>query len=129
VKRALLYGGCIGVAYILRFAHDYPNVVAGAVGQDPVGFAEGVNSRATFFAMMEPTIALAKEKGMQAVVDAAIANPLFVMNNGAGPFAARIHDDEAFRAEVLALTPAAYEKLLIDYDNQLWGRHIPFCSV
>lgn len=129
VKRTLLYGGCIGVAYVLRFAHDYPDMVAGAVGQDPVGFAEGVNSRETFFAMMKPSIALANEKGMQAVVDAAITNPLFVANNAGGPFAARIHDDEGFRREVLAVTPAAYEQLLIDYDNQLWGGYIPFCSV
>lgn len=129
VTRTLLYGGCIGVAYVLRFAHDYPSTVAAGVGQDPVGFADGVNTRETFFAMMKPSIALAKEKGMQAVVDSAIENPLFVANNAGGPFAARIHRDEAFRAEVLALSPSAYEQLLIDYDNQLWGRHIPFCSV
>ncbi len=129
VERTLLYGGCIGVAFILRFVHDYPDVVAGGVGQDPVGFAEGVNSRDTFFAMMKPTIELANAEGMQAVVDSAVKNPLFVANNGAGPFASRLAQDEAFRAEVLALSPQQYEALLRQYDDQLWGRHTPFCSV
>src|SRR5215217_1855327 len=60
VERALLWGGCIGVAYVLRFIQEVPARVAGAVCQDPVGLAAGVNTRATFFAMFEPTIAMAR---------------------------------------------------------------------
>jgi pimeloyl-ACP methyl ester carboxylesterase len=129
IDRTLLYGGCIGVAFVLRFIKEAPGRVAAGAGQDPVGYAEGVNGRDTFFAMFRPTIALAKERGMQAVVDAAVENPLFVMNNGAGPFAARIAADEAFRKEVLALTPEAYERLIREYDASIWGRHEPFVSV
>ncbi len=51
------------------------------------------------------------------------------MNNAGGPFAARIAADAAFRDEVLALSAADYERLIVDYDGGLWGRHIPFCSV
>lgn len=129
VDRTLLWGGCIGVAYVLRFIKQAPARVAGAVGQNPVGFVDGLNSRETFFAMMRPTIDAARTGGMQAVVDAAMQNPMFVRNNAAGPFAARIHDDEAFRKQVLQLDPAAYEQLIRQYDDNLWGAEVPYCSV
>lgn len=129
VERALLWGGCIGVAYVLRFIHDAPDRVVGAVCQDPVGLMEGVNSRATFFAMFQPTIEAAGSGGMRAVVDAALENPLFVRNNAAGPFAARIAADPAFRDQALALDPAEYERIIRAYDDQLWGADEPFMSV
>jgi pimeloyl-ACP methyl ester carboxylesterase len=129
ISRALLYGGCIGGAYVLRFIMEAPDMVAAGAAQDPVGLADGVNTRATFFAMFEPTVAAAKEGGMAAVVAAAKSNPLFVMNNAGGPFAARIATDEAFCEEVLRLTPAEYERLILDYDDSIWGRYDPFMSV
>lgn len=129
VERTLLYGGCIGVAFILRFITEAPERVAAAVGQDPVGRAEGVNTRETFFAMFRPTIETARAGGMQAVVDAAIANPLFVVNNAGGPFAARIAVDAPFRDEVLATPVDTYERIIRDYDEQLWGANDPFVSV
>jgi len=104
-------------------------MVAAAAGQDPVGFAAGVNTRGTFFAMFRPTIEAARAGGMQAVVDAALKDPLFVANNAAGPFAARIAADSAFREEVLALFVERYEQLIRDYDDSLWGCHQPFMSV
>lgn len=129
VERTLLYGGCIGVAFVLRFISEAPERVAAAGGQDPVGFAEGVNTRDTFFAMFRPTIETAKQGGMQAVVDSALSNPVFVMNNAGGPFAARIATDPAFRQEVLALTPEKYETLIREYDANIWGAKQPFVSV
>lgn len=129
IERTLLYGGCIGVAFLLRFIQEAPQRVAAAVGQDPVGFAEGVNSRETFFAMFKPTIELAHSGGMAAVAESAIANPTFVLNNAGGPFAARIAADAAFRAELLALAPADYERIIVDYDASLWGAYLPFVSV
>ncbi|MGH2583940.1 MAG: alpha/beta fold hydrolase [Dehalococcoidia bacterium] len=129
VERALLWGGCIGVAYVLRFIHDAPGRVAGAVCQDPVGLADGVNTRETFFAMFAPTVEAARGGGMQAVADAALQNPLFVRNNTAGPFAARIAADPSFREQVLALDPAEYERIIRAYDDNLWGACDPFMSV
>lgn len=129
VERALLWGGCIGVAYVLRFIQESPGRVTGAVCQDPVGLYPGVNTRETFFAMFQPTIELARTRGMQAVVDSAAQNPMFVRNNAAGPFAARIASDPFFRDEVLALDPAAYERIIHAYDDQLWGAREPFMSV
>ena len=103
VERTLLWGGCIGVAYVLRFIQEAPQRVVAAVGQNPVGLFAGVNTRETFFKMFEPTIVVSEAGGMRAVVDAAQRDPLFVRNNAGGPFAARIAADAQFRAEVLAL--------------------------
>ncbi len=128
-QRTLLWGGCIGVGFVLRFIKEAPERVAAAVGQDPVGYAEGVNSRATFFAMFEPTIRLARSEGMGAVVAAAVKQPLFVRNNEAGPFAARLAADPAFREEFQKLSPDEYEQLIRRYDDQLWGAELPFMSV
>jgi pimeloyl-ACP methyl ester carboxylesterase len=127
--RTLLWGGCIGVAYVMRFIKEAPERVAGAVGQDPVGLSEGVNTRATFFAMFQPTVEKAHEASMRAVVDAAVENPLFVRNNAAGPFAARIAADPAFREQVLVLDSAEYERIIRAYDDNLWGAYEPFMSV
>lgn len=129
VERTLLWGGCIGVAYVLRFIQEAPDRVIAAVGQDPVGLFAGVNTRHTFFKMFEPTIAASKSGGMRAVVDSAVANPLFVRNNVGGPFAARIAADPAFRDEALALDPGEYERIIRAYDDQMWGAHGTFMSV
>ena len=128
-QRALLWGGCIGVGYDLRFIMEAPERVAGAVGQDPVGLVEGFNSRATFWAMSAPTVEAARSGGMQAVVDAAISNPLFVRNNAAGPFAWRIANDPAFRDEVLNLDVEAYVRIIQESDEKLWGAEGAFMSV
>ena len=129
VQRTLLWGGCIGVGYVLRFIHDAPERVAGAVGQDPVGLVEGFNSRDTFWAMFRPAAEAAENGGMRAVVDAAVSNPLFVRNNAAGPFAARIATDPAFREEIAAMDPAGYVRLLHAWDDNMWGGHGAFMSV
>ncbi len=60
VDRCHLWGGCIGVAYNLKFIKENPDRVSAAVCQDVVGLVPGVNTRATFFAMFEPTVELAK---------------------------------------------------------------------
>ncbi len=129
VERALLWGGCIGVGYALRFIMEAPERVAGAVVQDPVGLVEEFNSRQTFWAMFEGSVEAARKGGMQAVVDAALTNPLFVQNRDAGPFAARIATDPQFREEVLALDPEQYAAILESWDERMWGAEGPFMSV
>jgi pimeloyl-ACP methyl ester carboxylesterase len=84
-ERALLWGGCIGVAYVLRFIQEAPARVIAAVGQNPVGLYDGINTRHTFFKMFEPTIAASTSGGMRAVVAAALSDPLFVRNNAGAP--------------------------------------------
>jgi pimeloyl-ACP methyl ester carboxylesterase len=128
-ERALLWGGCIGVAYVLRFIQEASRRVAAAVGQNPVGLYEGVNTRHTFFKMFEPTIAASAEGGMRAVVDAALRDALFVRNNAGGPFAARIAADPQFRDDVLACDPGEYARIIRAYDDQMWGAKGAFMSV
>jgi pimeloyl-ACP methyl ester carboxylesterase len=128
VDRALVMGGCIGVAYCLRIIKEAPDRIVGAVCQDPVGL-DHTNSIDVFMAMFKPTIALAREKGVPAVVASAEANPIFVTNNEAGPFAARIARDSAFKDKVLALSTDAYVKLIEDYAAGVWPDSPPFMSV
>lgn len=129
IERSLLWGGCIGVAYVLRLLHDAPDRVIAAVGQDPVGLYPGVNTRETFFKMFEPTVVAARNEGMDAVVASALRDSLFTRNNSAGPFAPRIAADPTFRDEVLKLDPEEYERLIRAYDDQIWGGHGTFMSV
>lgn len=129
VGRTLLWGGCIGVAFVMRFIEEAPGRVAAGVGHDPVGLVPGFNSRDTFFDMFKATVELARTGGMQAVVDAAMGDPMFVFNNPAGPFAFHIREDEKFRADVLALPPAEYERIIREYDDNIWGAADPYMSV
>ena len=73
--------------------------ITAGVGQDPVGLNH-TNSVETFMDMFRPTLALARGDGVGSVIDAAMANPTFMANNAAGPFARRIHDDPEFREEI-----------------------------
>ena len=79
--------------------------------------------------MFRPSIEAARTGGRSVVVEAALRDPVFVRNNVGGPFAARIAADAAFREEVLAPSPEAYQKVLIDCDGNIFGRDVPFVCV
>ena len=128
LERAHAYGGCIGVAYILRLAQEAPGRITAGVGQDPVGLDE-TNSTDTFMEMFRPTLALAREGGTAAVIEAALANPVFMANNAAGPFARRLHDDAAFRAEVEWLGADGYAALIEAFADGIWPDRAPYFSV
>ena len=78
--------------------------------------------------MFRPAIEAARTGGRSVVVEAALRDPVFVRDNVGGPFAARIAADPAFREEVLGPSPEAYQKVLIDYDGNIFGRDVPFVS-
>jgi pimeloyl-ACP methyl ester carboxylesterase len=124
VRRAHVMGGCIGCAYALRIAHDAPDRISAAVLQDPVGLDQ-TNSPATFYAMFNETMRLARAEGMGAVVAAARENGLFVANNGAGPFSQRIHGDPAFAAEIEGMPVESYVALIVRFRDGIWpaGSH------
>lgn len=128
LERAHAYGGCIGVAYILRLAREAPGRITAGVGQDPVGL-DATNSTDTFMEMFRPTLALAREGGTAAVIEAALANPVFMANNAAGPFARRLHDDAAFRAEVEGLGAEGYAALIEAFADGIWPDRAPYFSV
>lgn len=119
IERAHVMGGCIGCAYIWRLIHDAPDRVSAAVGQDPVGL-DHTNSPDVFYRMFHETMRLARAEGLEAVVEAAMENPLFVMNNAAGPFARRIHDDPEFRQEILDMGRERYVQLVVAFRDGIW---------
>ena len=128
VERAHVWGGCIGVAYVLRLIHDAPQRISAGIGQDPVG-RDATNSVGTFTAMFQPTITNAQQDGVANVIRAAEANPLFVQNNAAGPFARRIVSDPAFRAELEAMTAGEYIRTVEDFAGGMWPPHPPLFTV
>ena len=58
-----------------------------------------------------------------------MANPTFMANNAAGPFARRIHDDADFRAEMGAMSAEAYVSLIEAYADAIWPDRPPYFSV
>ena len=126
--RAHVWGGCIGVAHLLRLIRAAPERIAAGVGQDPVGL-DGTNSLATFTAMFEPTIALARAEGPAAVVASAEADPLFSRNNAGGPLAPRLRHDPAFRQQIRALSVDAYVALTERLADGYWPDVPPYFTV
>ena len=59
--------------------------------------------------------------------DSTSSNMLYAcdLNNGGGPFAARIAADPRFREEVLALPAADYERMIVDYDGRVLAQVDP----
>ena len=111
IERAHVMGGCIGVAYVLRIAHDAPGRISAGVCQDPVGLDE-TNSIDVFTAMFKPTLELARAKGVEGVVASAMENSMFMANNAGGPFARRLAADSGFRQEIVAMGSEGYIALL-----------------
>jgi pimeloyl-ACP methyl ester carboxylesterase len=128
VERAHVMGGCIGGAYAWRLVHDAPDRITAAVCQDPVGLDE-TNNLGVFFRSFDETMRLARAEGMDAVVRAAEANPIFAMNNGAGPFAQRIHDDPAFREELRRMPVERYVALIVRFRDGVWPDNPPYFTV
>ena len=128
VARAHVWGGCIGVAYVLRLIKEAPGRIGAAVGQDPVGL-DHTNSPATFQAMFAPTLDLAKREGTAAVVRSVLGDPMFVVNNAGGPFARRIKEDAAFRAQIAALSATDYVALVQSFAAAIWPNSPPFFTV
>ena len=128
VQRAHVMGGCIGCAYALRLADQAPARVAGLVMQDPVGLDE-TNSPETFYEMFNPTVRLARAEGLEAVIEEARRDPIFMQNNAAGPFAQRIHDDPLFAEAALRLRREGYIALVIEFRDGIWPDHPPYFAV
>ncbi len=128
VERAHVWGGCIGVGYVLKLVHHAPGRISAAVGQDPVGMDQ-TNSIATFTAMFQPTLELARREGTAAVVQSALGGPMFMANNAGGPFARRIVADTAFRARISAMTADEYIGLVQAFSRGIWPEGSPFFTV
>ena len=128
LARAHVMGGCIGCAYALRLADQAPARIAGAVMQDPVGLDQ-TNSLETFYAMFNPTIRLARAEGLEAVIESAQRDPIFMQNNEAGPFAQRIHDDPLFADALRAIRREGYIALVVEFRDGMWPQQPPYFAV
>lgn len=128
VERAHVMGGCIGCLYAWRLIHDAPHRISAAVCQDPVGL-DATNNLGVFFKMFDETFRCAREHGVEGVVASAMDNPLFMANNAAGPFAARIAADGAFREEMRAMRREVYINLVIRFRDGLWPDNPPYFTV
>lgn len=126
--RAHVMGGCIGVAYVLNLIQAAPVRISAGVCQDPVGLDE-TNTVATFYAMFNETMRLARAEGVGAVVASAEKNPFFMMNNAAGPFSQRLHDDPAFRDEIRKMTVESYVALIVRFRDGVWPDRPPYFTV
>ena len=127
-QQAQVWGGCIGVGYLLRLIQEAPDRITGAVGQDPVGL-DHTNSVDVFTDMFQPTLALAQEQGTFAVVQAAIRDSLFVGANQGGPFARRLNGDPEFRATVKDMSADDYAQLIQRFATGIWPNDPPYFTV
>ena len=128
VTSAHVMVGCIGCAYALNLLDQAPARISAAVLQDPVGLDES-NSMDTFYDMFNDTIRVTRADGLDAVIAAAMEQPLFMMNNAGGPWAQRLHDDEVFQGALLSLRREAYIALVIDFRDGIWPPTPPYFTV
>ena len=127
-ERAHVMGGCIGCAHIWNLVGAAPGRITAAVCQNPVGL-DHTNSLGTFYAMFNETMRVARSEGLAAVAKASETNGLFVVNNAAGPFCQRLHDDAAFRAELAEMTVEGYVALIIRFRDGMWPNSPPYFTV
>jgi len=124
-RTAHVMGGCIGCAHIWRLIQRHGDRITAAIPQNPVGLDE-TNTPGTFYAMFSPTMRLARADGMKAVADSAVRNPMFMVNNEAGPFAPRIAADDEFRAKIESMPVESYVALIVRFRDGTWPTGTPF---
>ena len=128
IERAHVMGGCIGCAHIWRLISNAPDRISAAVAQDPVGLDES-NGIEVFYRMFHETTRVARADGVEGVVEAAQENPLFVMNNGAGPFAPVLSASQEARNELLHMGWERYIQLIVEFRDGIWPANAPYFTV
>ena len=128
VERAHVMGGCIGCAHIWRLISNAPERITAAVAQDPVGLDES-NDIGVFYKMFHETMRLARAEGVEAVARAAQVNPMFVMNNGAGPFAPLLAASQEARDELVHMGRERYIALIVEFRDGIWPPNKPYMTV
>ena len=119
IQRAHVMGGCIGCAYALLIADQAP----ARIGLDET------NSPETFYDMFNPTIRLCRAEGLEAVIESAQRDPIFMQNNEAGPFAQRIHDEPLFADAVRSIRREGYIALVVEFRDGMWPANPPYFAV
>ncbi|MGE0597925.1 MAG: alpha/beta fold hydrolase [Dehalococcoidia bacterium] len=128
IEKAHAMGGCIGCAHIWRLISNAPDRITAAVAQDPVGLDES-NDIEVFYKMFHETMRLARADGVEAVAKAAQENPMFVMNNGAGPFAPLLAASQEARDELVHMGRERYIALIVEFRDGIWPLNAPYFTV
>lgn len=128
IERAHVMGGCIGCAHIWGLISNAPGRITAAVCQDPVGL-DASNDMDVFYRMFHETVRLTRAEGIEAVIAAAEANPLFVVNNGAGPFAPLLNAREEARALLRSMGRERYIALITEFRDGIWPVKPPYFTV
>ena len=126
-RSALVLGWGIGATYALRLIHDAPERIAAAVLAEPPG-RDATNSRHDFYTLFYETVRLARDLGLEAVVEAASRNPSFDENPAAGPYAQRLVDP-GFAKELLEKGRERYAVRVVRFRDGIWPDDTPFFSV
>ncbi len=125
---ALVLGWGIGAAYALRLIHDAPERITAAVLVEPPGRDE-TNSRHDFYSLFYETSRLARDRGLDAVIEAAKRNPRFDQNPAGGPYAQRLVDDPGFAKELLQKGRERYTVRVVRFRDGIWPDDTPYFSV
>jgi pimeloyl-ACP methyl ester carboxylesterase len=128
IQRAHVMGGCIGCAHIWRLLSNAPDRITAAVTQDPVGL-ESLANIEVFYRMFHETMPIARAEGLEAIARSAQDNPLFVTNNGAGPFAPLLAASAEARQELLEMGRERYIALIVEFRDGIWPVNPPYFTV
>ncbi|MEV6174971.1 alpha/beta hydrolase [Streptomyces sp. NPDC051954] len=117
-----------GTAVAWRLAHDAPARVRSVVAERPVGL-DGTNTPGDFLGTYDEPMRHARAEGIAGVIAAAEPDGDFARNPGAGPYAARLAADPAFREELTALRRERYIVALVRFRDGIWPAGSPYFSV
>jgi pimeloyl-ACP methyl ester carboxylesterase len=128
LQTAHVMGGCIGCAHIWGLLSNAAGRISAAVAQDPVGLDDS-NDIEVFYRMFHETMRLARAEGVEAVAKAAQENPLFVMNNAAGPFSSLLNSSKEARDELVHMGRERYIQLIVEFRDGIWPPNAPYFTV
>lgn len=117
-------GADLYCATALKLACDAPARTSAAVLIEPMGVDES-NKIDGYYNIFNETIRIARAEGLEAVIDAALRNPVFADNPAAGPFSQRLHDESLFRDALRSMGREGYIALIVDFRDGVfpWGKH------
>jgi len=110
---ATVVGAGYGCADVLNMAYHAPARLAAGVLLEPLRASEPGDIERCFETFNE-TMRVARAGGIEAVIDAAERDPDFIANPAAGPWAARLNAQTAFRDTLRSLGRESYIALVVN---------------
>ena len=119
IDAAHVLGVGVGAACALKLAYDAPARVRRVCLVHPVGVDDS-NRLGDHYQVFNETIRVARAEGLEGVIAAARKNGCFVDNPAGGPWAARLHDEPAFRDALRSLGREMYIALVVDFRDAMF---------